>query len=91
MKREVKRIKKVRTNITLDEDLFLESGKYILNLSAFFNKCLKNQLEKERAKIEAEKVVVSDNIPLCKKSTNKKILALMKEQELDTTNQWWED
>lgn len=91
MKREVKRIKKVRTNITLDEDLFLESGKYILNLSAFFNKCLKNQLEKEKAKIEAEKLVGSDNIPLCKKSTNKKILDLVKDQELNSTLKWWED
>lgn len=51
MKRpKIKKIKKVRVNITLDEDLFIRSGAYIENLSGFFNKCLKNQIEREEQK-----------------------------------------
>ena len=51
MKRpKIKKIKKVRVNITLDEELFIKSGAYIENLSGFFNKCLKNQIEREEQK-----------------------------------------
>ena len=46
MKRPTSKSKKTRVNITLDEKLFIDSGKYISNLSAFFNSCLRNYVVK---------------------------------------------
>lgn len=67
MKRpKIKKIKKVRVNITLDEELFIKSGAYIENLSGFFNKCLKNQIEREE-----QKEIGSPKDMLCYNQTNK--------------------
>lgn len=57
-----KKIKKekVRTNITLDKDLYEESGLYIENLSGYLNECLKRGIaeakRKEREEQEAEEL-----------------------------------
>lgn len=43
---------KKRINISIDYDIYQESKEYINNLSRFLEKCLKNQIEKEKQKIE---------------------------------------
>ena len=45
-----RRIKKVRTTICIDEDIFLESGDYIYNLSAFVQECMRREIEKQKNK-----------------------------------------
>lgn len=52
MKRRRKR--KVRTTISIDEEIFLESGDYIYNLSAFVQECMKREIEKQKAKEEKQ-------------------------------------
>lgn len=49
-----RRIKKVRTTICIDEDIFLESGDYIYNLSAFIQECMKREIARQKAKQEKE-------------------------------------
>lgn len=41
---------KIRVCINLDKEVYEKSGLYIENLSAFLNKCLKNQIEREEQK-----------------------------------------
>ena len=45
-----RRIKKVRTTISIDEDIFIESGDYIYNLSAFVQECIKREIARQKAK-----------------------------------------
>lgn len=49
-----RRIKKVRTTICIDEDIFIESGDYIYNLSAFVQECIKREIARKKAKEEKE-------------------------------------
>lgn len=49
-----RRIKKIRTTICIDEDIFMESGDYIYNLSAFVQECMKREIEKQKAKEEKQ-------------------------------------
>lgn len=55
--------KKIRTNITLDEDLFEKLDLYIDNLSGFINKVLKNYVE--YCEKELEKDDLFSKLPLC--------------------------
>ena len=43
---------KKRINISIDYNIYQESKEYINNLSRFLEKCLKNQIEKEKQTIE---------------------------------------
>lgn len=43
---------KKRINISIDYNIYQESKEYINNLSRFLEKCLKNQIEKEKKTIE---------------------------------------
>lgn len=43
---------KKRINISIDFNIYQESKEYINNLSRFLEKCLKNQIEKEKQTIE---------------------------------------
>ena len=43
---------KKRINISIDYNIYQQSKEYINNLSRFLEKCLKNQIEKEKQKIE---------------------------------------
>lgn len=45
-----RKIKKVRTTICIDEDIFLKSGEYIYNLSAFVQECMRREIEKKKNK-----------------------------------------
>ena len=54
------KIKKIRTTITLDEDLFIESGLYIENLSGYLNECLKRAVESAKKKEEQERLRIID-------------------------------
>lgn len=89
MKRIVKKPKKVRVNITLDEEIFEKSGNYIINLSGFFNKCLKNYIEQQQLK----NLDVEDKNLLClinKKSANKKRpFSRQEEEPIDEQYKWW--
>lgn len=64
LKRE--KSKKVRVNITIDEELYVKYGLYIDSLSAYLNQCLKNKIESEEQKIfESD----SNNVTLCEIET----------------------
>lgn len=43
---------KKRINISIDNDVFIESKKYINNLSRFIEKCIKTQILREKQKQE---------------------------------------
>lgn len=43
---------KKRINISIDNDIFIESKKYINNLSRFIEKCIKTQILREKQKQE---------------------------------------
>ncbi len=45
---------KVRVNIYIDKELWLESGYFIDNLSAYFNKCLQNAVDKHKQQKDNE-------------------------------------
>lgn len=45
---------KIRTTITLDADLFEESGWYIENLSGYLNECLKRGIKEAKKKEKEE-------------------------------------
>lgn len=72
MKRQVycKTSKRVKVSITLEEDVFLESGYFISNLSGFLNKTLKDYIKYKKKELENDnKSTVdssSDNNLLCK-------------------------
>lgn len=66
--------KKVRVNITLTEDIFLESKKYINNLSSYLNRCLSQAIASYKKK---EKGGI--------KNEDKKY----EDEELDPTLKWW--
>lgn len=52
---------KIRTNITLDKDLYEKSGWYIENLSGYLNECLKRGIaEAERKAKEEEELRIID-------------------------------
>lgn len=80
MKRPITKSKKTRVNITLDEELFIESGKYISNLSAFFNACLRNHVT--RAQYEEMKSENTDNIRYVQSNENKKSYSQEQLEEL---------
>lgn len=80
MKRPTNKSKKTRVNITLDEELFIESGKYISNLSAFFNACLRNHVT--RAQYEEMKSESTDNIRYVQSNENKKSYSQEQLEEL---------
>ena len=50
IRRKKQKVKKIRTCISIDEDILEEIGLYVDNLSAYINKCLKLKLESEKAK-----------------------------------------
>ena len=52
--------KKVRTTITLDEDVLLEVGLYVDNLSGYINACLKNAIASGKKKEESEGLRIID-------------------------------
>lgn len=54
-----RRIKKVRTTICIDEDIFLESGDYIYNLSAFVQECIKREIARQKAKEDKQLRIMS--------------------------------
>ena len=45
-----RKITKVRTTISLDAQVFEESGYYIYNLSAFVEECIRREIEKQKKK-----------------------------------------
>lgn len=86
MKRPIERIKKVRVNITIDENVFLESGKYINNLSGYINAMLKNHIERQKLK---EVNTSDDNIRYVKENKNKKSIDIIDTEPIDLNYQWW--
>ena len=52
--------KKVRTTITLDEDVLLEVGLYVDNLSGYINACLKNAIASGKKKEEVDGLRIID-------------------------------
>lgn len=86
MKRPIERIKKVRVNITIDENVFLESGKYINNLSGYINAMLKNHIERQKLK---EVNTSDDNIRYVKSDKNKKPIDIVDTEPIDLNYQWW--
>ena len=72
MKRQVycKTSKRVKVSITLEEDVFLESGYFISNLSGFLNKTLKDYINYKKKELENDNKTTADssshNDPLCK-------------------------
>lgn len=45
-----RKITKVRTTISLDAQVFEESGYYIYNLSAFVEECIRREIDKQKKK-----------------------------------------
>lgn len=78
---------KIRVCINLDKEIYEKSGLYIENLSAFLNKCLRNQIEREE-----QKQFGSDKDMLCYNQTNKKPIfdkySPEEIQQIMSTN-WW--
>lgn len=72
MKRQVycKTSKRVKVSITLEEDVFLESGYFISNLSGFLNKTLKDYINYKKKELENDNKTTADssshNDLLCK-------------------------
>lgn len=72
MKRQVycKTSKRVKVSITLEEDVFLESGYFISNLSGFLNKTLKDYINYKKKELENDNKTTADssshNNLLCK-------------------------
>ena len=56
-----RKIKKVRTTICIDEDIFIESGDYIYNLSAFVQECMRREIQKQKEKKNKELLRISAN------------------------------
>lgn len=62
MKRQVycKTSKRVKVSITLEEDVFLESGYFISNLSGFLNKTLKDYINYKKKELENEEKTTAE-------------------------------
>lgn len=45
-----RKITKVRTTISIDAQVFEESGYYIYNLSAFVEECIRREIDKQKKK-----------------------------------------
>lgn len=45
-----RKITKVRTTISLDSQVYEESGYYIYNLSAFVEECIRREIDKQKKK-----------------------------------------
>ena len=58
---------KKRINISIDYNLYLESKKYIDNLSSYFNSCLKRGIESNKRNNKLSKKI-NDNIERNKKA-----------------------
>lgn len=54
-----RKITKVRTTISIDAQVFEESGYYIYNLSAFVEECIKREIDKQKKK---EQLRISTNM-----------------------------
>ena len=66
---------KKRINISIDYNIYQESKEYINNLSRFLEKCLKNQIEKEK------KIIEQINCLKDKGYTNEEINQFYKERD----------
>ena len=72
MKRPVtcKSSKRIRVTISLEENVFIDSGMFISNLSGFINKTLKEYIEYKKKELEKAQESNIDlgthNTPLCK-------------------------
>lgn len=45
-----RKITKIRTTISIDAQVFEESGYYIYNLSSFVEECIRREIEKQKKK-----------------------------------------
>lgn len=73
-----RKIKKVRTTISIDADIFEESGLYIYNLSAFVQECMKREIDKGKAKLRITSIKsTNDYIPEVPHTDNTSIEELM--------------
>lgn len=84
MRYKYKKRKKV-ISISIDEDLYYESGEYIENLSRYLNQCLRNAVdtykrknEKEAISEEEKRLRIIDNM-----TTEEIKKLLLKKQALD--------
>ena len=57
-----RKIKKVRTTISIDEDIFIESGDYIYNLSAFVQECMRREIAKQKQAKNRDALRISANM-----------------------------
>ena len=62
-----RKINKVRTTISLDAQVFEESGYYIYNLSAFVEECIKREIDKQKKK---QQLRISTNKQSYKETNN---------------------
>lgn len=71
---------KIRVCINLDKEIYEKSGLYIENLSAFLNKCLKNQIEREEQKqfgSDKDMLCYKNKSPITDKYTPEEIRKIM--------------
>ena len=61
-----RKITKVRTTISIDSQVYEESGYYIYNLSAFVEECIKREIDKQKKKQELR---ISTNMQTQKNSS----------------------
>lgn len=58
-----RKIKKIRTTISIDEDIFEESGLYIYNLSAFVQECMRREIQKQKDKLRISSNMLNEKRP----------------------------
>ena len=61
-----RKITKVRTTISIDSQVYEESGYYIYNLSAFVEECIRREIDKQKKKQELR---ISTNMQTQKNSS----------------------
>ena len=61
-----RKITKVRTTISIDSQVYEESGYYIYNLSAFVEECIRREIDKQKKKQELR---ISTNMQTLKNSS----------------------